>query len=276
MTEHTEQAQHAESSLHVPALPSDVVFSVGPVHITNSVTASLVVSLILIVFALFVGRYKNGLIPNRLQAGFEMLVEFMMEILEQAYGSRERARKYFGFFMTIFIFLAVMNQFAILPIVNNFMVHTLNGDIHLFRISTSDWSMTLAFGLMTVIASHAIALTINPIGHIGNYIRLKDFFHIKSLSDLMMAFINFFIGLIEIIGELARPISLSARLFGNIYAGELMIVVIAGIVSPITNYFFPMPFYALGIFVGLIQAYVFTLLSMFFMAITIDSASHSH
>lgn len=263
-----------ENPFHRPELASNIVFDFGVFHITNSVLASFVVSLLLVATALIIRR-NFSIIPSRIQITLEMLLTFFLNTLKDAYGSEERARKYLPLIMTFFLYLLVTNLFFVIPFVNSFTVNAGDHSFPLFRISTSDWSQALALGLITVLGAHIIALTIHPIKHIGAFIRVGGFFKAKSIGDVMNAFIDLFIGVIEIIGELARPISLSARLFGNIFAGEMMVAVIASIAAPFTWYLLPMPFIALGIFVGLIQAFVFTFLSTLFMAQTIQAAHHS-
>lgn len=263
-----------ENPFHRPELPSNIVFDFGGFHITNSVLASFAVSILLIVFALLVRR-SFAIIPSRIQLTLEMLLTFFLNTLKDAYGSEERARKFLPLILTFFLYLLLTNLFFVIPLVNSVTAEAGGHTFPLFRISTSDWSQALALGLITVLGAHIIALTIHPVKHIGAFIRVKGFLKARSIGDVMNAFIDLFIGLIEIIGEIARPISLSARLFGNIFAGEMMVAVIASIAAPFTWYLLPMPFIALGIFVGLIQAFVFTFLSTLFMAQTIQAAHHS-
>lgn len=258
---------------HQLNLPSDIIFEFGWFHITNSVLAAFAVTLIITIAALWI-RKGAGIIPTRAQAAVEFIMVFFLKTLTDAYGSEARARKFLPLIMTFFLFLLIVNQFTIIPLVTSFTFEGSHGIVPLFRISTSDWSQALALALIAVVGSHIIALTINPIGHIGAFIRVGEFFKAKSVGEFLTAFINFFIGIMEIISEFARPVSLSARLFGNIFAGEMMLIVIAGIAS-FTKYVFPMPFIAIGIFVGLVQAFVFTFLTLLFMAGTVNAAGHS-
>ncbi|MFN7160045.1 MAG: F0F1 ATP synthase subunit A [Candidatus Gracilibacteria bacterium] len=259
---------------HRPELPSNIVFDFGFLHITNSVLASFTVTVLLVIVALIIRR-NFAVIPSRIQIVLELLVNFFLGTLKDAYGSEERARKFLPLIMTYFLYLLMANLFFIIPLINSTFVNSDGHTFPLFRVSTSDWSQTLALGLITVVGAHIIALTIHPIKHIGAFIRVEGFWKARSFGDIMNAFINFFIGIMEIIGEFARPVSLSARLFGNIFAGEMMVAVIASIMAPFTWFILPMPFLALGIFVGLIQAFVFTFLSILFMAQTVQAAHHS-
>ena len=244
---------------------SETIFSLGGFGVTNSVLGMTLV-VVLVSLVLIVLRMSFKLIPGRLQSLMEMIMEFFLDALTNAYGSEERARKYLPWIMTLFILIGVMNQFSLIPLVSSIRF----GEAELFRISTSDWSMTLTLAAVSMIGAQLIALSINPLQHIGNYIKIGHFFHARTPMEFFTAFIELFIGFMEIIGEIAKIISLSARLFGNIFAGELMIVVVASI-GAVTQYIVPMPFIVLGIFVGLIQAFVFTFLTMLFMANTITS-----
>lgn len=258
---------------HSLNLPSDIIFDFGWFHITNSVLAAFVVTLIIFLFLLIIKR-NFALIPSRAQIALESLMSFFLKTLTEAYGSEARARRFLPLIMTFFLFLLVANQFTILPLVSSITFETSHGMVPFFRISTSDWSQALALAIIAVFGAHIIALTMHPIKHIGAFIRVEGFVKARSIGDFLNAFINFFIGIMEIISEFARPVSLSARLFGNIFAGEMMLIVIAGIAS-FTKYLFPMPFIAIGIFVGLVQAFVFTFLSLLFMAGTVNAAQHS-
>lgn len=255
----------AEAEHHFMEPQSETIFTVGGLPVTNSVLGMTVTVLVLsVLFIALRGTFK--LIPSRIQSLLEMILEFFQDALTHAYGSEERARAYLPWIMTLFILIGVMNQFSLIPLVGALRF---DGK-ELLRISTSDWSMTIALAAVSLIGAHLIALSINPLQHIGNYIKLGHFFHARTPMEFFTAFIELFIGFMEIIGEVAKIISLSARLFGNIFAGELMVVVVANI-GALTLYIIPMPFIFLGIFVGLIQAFVFSFLTMLFMANTITS-----
>lgn len=256
---------HAETGHHFMQPQPDTIFRVGGIGITNAVLAMCLVVVGLSIFFIAL-RPTLKLIPGRIQSALETLLEFFMSAMTQAYGSEEKARKFVPWIMTLFILIGVMNQFMLLPFLGYIKV---DGGSHFFRLSTSDWSLTIALALASIIGAQVIAFTINPLQHIGNYIKVGHLFHARTPMDFFMALVEIFIGLIEIIGELSKVVSLSARLFGNIFAGELM----TAVVGVVAAYVVPMPFVALGIFVGFIQAFVFTFLTMLFMANTI---SHVH
>jgi F-type H+-transporting ATPase subunit a len=111
-----------------------------------------------------------------------------------------------------------------------------------------------------------------PLKHIGNFIKVKQFFKIKSLKDLPMAFLDFFLGLLDIVGEVAKLASLSTRLFGNIFAGMVIIMIIQGL-SAYSQFLAPVPFLVLSTLSGFVQAFVFAMLSILFVSSSINAVN---
>lgn len=255
------------SSIPEFSLRSQNIIEFGSFHVTNSVAASFVVSLLVVAIAILAVR-NASLVPTRMQLFIEMLIEIFLGMLVTAYGSRKRALKYLPYTVTLFLFLMIANQFSSLPVLASLKA----GDGSLFRTSPSDWSQTIALAIVSLGSAHLIALSAAPLGHIGNFIKLGNFFRIRKVSDLANALLEFFLGLLDIVGEFAKFISMSARLFGNVFAGEVLVAVIGG-VSAYTQFIVPIPFLGLGIFSGFVQAFVFTLLSIQFMAGTITSVA---
>jgi F-type H+-transporting ATPase subunit a len=253
------------------SLPSTNIIEIGSFHVTNSVLAAFLCTAIIIVLILL-ARRKAGLIPTKMQSLFEAVITFFLSSLEDAFGTKERARKYLPLFLTFIFLIVIANQFSIIPLVMNIKFE---GGIMLFRVPTSDWSMTIALAIVAIVGSHILALTIRPFKHIGHYFRFQYIWKARKVTDFLNAFLEIFIGILEVIGEFAKIISLSARLFGNIFAGEVMVVMIGAIAS-FTQFIFPMPFIGLGIFVGFVQAYVFTLLTMQFMGGSIKALYEHH
>ena len=253
------------------SLPSHNLFEIGSFHVTNSVLAAFLCTAIIIVLILL-ARRKAGIIPTKMQSVFEAIITFFLSSLEDAFGTKERARKYLPLFLTFILLIAIANQFSIIPLVMNIKLEV---GATLFRVPTSDWSKTNALAIVAIVGSHILALSIKPFKHLGHYFRFQYIWKIRKVTDALNALLEIFIGILEVIGEFAKIISLSARLFGNIFAGEVMVVMIGAIAS-FTQFLFPMPFIGLGIFVGFVQAYVFTLLTMQFMGASIKAVSESH
>jgi F-type H+-transporting ATPase subunit a len=115
------------------------------------------------------------------------------------------------------------------------------------------------------VLAHVLALMKSPLRHIGNFIKIDAFFKIRKLKDIPQAFLDFFLGLLDIIGEVAKLVSISTRLFGNMFAGEVVVGIIAGLMFA-TQFVIPIPFIALGILAGFVQAFVFALLGTIYLA----------
>ena len=203
------------------------------------------------------------LVPTRAQVAIEQVILFCEGIFAQAFGSKEAARKFLPLLMTLFIFIVVANQFSLVPLVSQIVL----GEKSLIRLPTSDLSQTVMLSLMVVIVSHVIAFRMAPLKHLGSYIRIGAVLKIRSPKDVGTAILELFLGMLDIAGELAKVISLACRLFGNIFAGEVMVAVIIGL-SVYTSYIVPIPFMLLSLFSGFVQAFVFMLLATQFIATT--------
>lgn len=261
-----------EEGVHVQ-LAAEPAFELGQFTVTNTMTATFITTLIIILFALAVRR-KAGVIPGRLQVLFEEIFMMFYSQLEEALGEK-RARKIVPLIVTLFIFILVANQFILFPILGSFT--TEHG--HLFRTPTTDYSLTIALAIVTMGTAHILAFVASPLGHIGNYIRVKPLFEIlrgkRPVGELFNAGIEIFLGLLEILGDFIKVISLGTRLFGNLLAGEVVIIVISGLMF-FTKFLIPVPFIVLASFAGLIQAFVFTLLSTLFISNNLVHASSHH
>lgn len=240
------------------SLPATPILEFSSFHISNSVLATFLVTLIILVVAI-VFRVRLSFIPGRFQMFIEMIIDVFMTQLQSAWGGDEtRARKALPFIMTIFFFLLIANQFSLIPLVAS----VVQDGTAVLRTPSSDLSLTVTLAVVMVIGSHIVAFALHPIRHIGNYIKIGSFFKIRSVGDFFSACIDFFLGFLDIVGELAKMMSMSFRLFGNIFAGEVMGAIITALIA----YVAPMPFILISAFSSLVQAFVFSTLSLNFMA----------
>lgn len=258
---------------HSVQLAPEQALQIGSWMIPNTITATALVTILLIGFAILV-RLRAGVIPSRWQVLFEGLFLFFYEKLEENLGEK-RARKIVPLVLTLFLIILLSNQFILFPLVGS----VIGEEAVFFRTPTTHYSMTIALALIVMGTAHLLAFSIAPLGHLGNYFRLRGFWEIvtgkRSWKELHMVGIDFFLGLLEIIGDLAKVISLATRLFGNIFSGEVVITMIIGLMFA-TQFFVPIPFIFLAAFFGIIQAFVFALLAGLFISNTIVHASHKH
>jgi F-type H+-transporting ATPase subunit a len=233
--------------------------------ITNSMMVSWVVALGLIIFAQFATRHMKQ-VPDGAQNFLEWLVEGLYKFLEGIIGAH-LAKKTFWFFASIFIFILAGNWLGLIPGVASIgwgheTSHGFVVDQPLLRGANADVNMTFAMAL--VFFALWIVWSLQEVGPIGF---LKELFapkgEVTGLLKPLMVLIFFAAGCLEIVSILFRPISLSFRLYGNIFAGENMMDAMAKLV-PGLGWLIPIPFYFLELLMGIVQALVFMLLTAVF------------
>ena len=243
----------------------DEVARIARFAITNSMIVSWIVALGLIIFAQVATRSMKR-VPDGAQNFLEWLVEGLYKFLEGIIGGH-LAKKTFWFFATIFIFILAANWMGLIPGVGSIgwghpTAHGFKIDQPLLRGANADVNMTFAMAL--VFFACWIMWALQEIGPTGV---LKELFAPKGetpgLLKPLMVFVFFAAGCLEVISILFRPISLSFRLYGNIFAGENMLETMATLV-PGFGWLVPIPFYFLELLMGLVQALVFMLLTAVF------------
>lgn len=240
----------AEEVLHFLHLP-----------ITNSILLTLLVSAFLIIGSIAIKRGLS-IIPSKIQNLVEVIFDGLINFLAEILGSLQLAQRYFPFIATIFIFVLINNWFGILPILGTVGVFH-EGEhgsilIPFFRSAASDINTTLALSIISVFVTHIFGVSALGIVQYG-----KKYLNFSGI-------IPFYVGILELIAEVAKMISFSFRLFGNIFAGEVLLTIIASL-APILV---PVPFLGLEIFVGFVQALVFTMLTTVFIKLAITPHEH--
>lgn len=260
-------ADHAHAEHHELPLYAVPVFKVLGLPVTNSMIVTWVVALALILFARRATRQLRD-VPEGAQNFWEWLVESLYEFLEGIVGS-DLVKKTFWFFATIFIFILFTNWFGLLP-----GVGTVGWNVELadgakefrpfFRGANADLNMTFAMSMVFFFMWTVWSLQSNGVkGFLHHIFGAKG--DTAGALKLLMMVIFFLVGFIEIISILFRPVSLSFRLFGNVYAGENMLESMANLVPGLLpSVLIPIPFYFLEVLVGLVQAMVFMLLTAVF------------
>lgn len=240
-----------EAGIHV-ALKPYIVGELFGVPITATLITTWIVMFILIAGAFFLSR-KLVLIPTKVQSMAEMLVGGILDYMTDVLENRKMAMMYFPIVTTIFIFVLAMNWFGLLPGVTAI---GLNHDGHftpLLYPSATDLNITIAFAIIAFLTVEvAGVVTLGIFKYAGKFINFS--------SPLAFA-----IGIIELISEIARLISFSFRLFGNMFAGKTLLVVTIFFVP----YILPVPLYAFEMFVGFIQAFIFAILTLFFIKLAV-------
>jgi F-type H+-transporting ATPase subunit a len=269
------EASHAEGL--TPDAPK--VFEVGPLPVTNSMVLSWVVALVIILVARLATRdIKEN--PAGLQNFVEWIVESVRDFLESVIG-RPLTAQTFWFFATAFIFILFTNWFGLLPGVGTVGWGTPDaaGELHhisrpLLRGANADLNMTFAMSIVFFAAWIYWALKSNgPIGFLAHIFGPRG--DSKGAMKLLLIVVFFCVGILELVSIVFRPVSLSFRLYGNIFAGETMLESMANLVPALAP-LIPVPFYFLELLVGFVQALVFTLLTAVFTLLICDHGDGHH
>ncbi len=250
------------AAIEAPPLASETIAYIGTFPIRNSMLMAWLAMGVIIAFALLLRRTRYRDVPGRFQAFGELIIEGLFDFYDSVVQDRALTRRFFPLVTTIFLFLVLANWMGILPGVGSITIPGFHEGhavmLPLFRSMNADVNMTLAVALISVIATQMFGIAMLGVGpHLGKYF-------VAPWRDPIMSFV----GILELIAEFAKIISFTFRLFGNIFAGEVLLVVISFLVP----YIAPLPFLGLEVFVGFIQGLVFALLTLVFL--TIATAAH--
>ena len=271
----------APSFLSVPKphveIPSEGIFHISFFTITNTLIASWF-TLIVLVCLFYACTRKMKLIPGRLQCLAEIVVEMLLNFMEGAAG-KKNARIVFPLVATIFLYVLTNAYLALLPFYGTIGIHESDGAfIPLFRGANTDINLPLSIALMSFVFVEYWGLRsmgfLHYINSFFNFGQLRDgivsLFKGKirpALSGIAFGFINIFIGGLEILSHFIRIISFTFRLFGNMTAGEILLLVVCFLVPLIAT----IPFYGLELLVGFLQAMIFAGLTLVFGVIAMSA-----
>ncbi len=271
-----QQTQVATQPSHESTLYAEKITHIGPLPITNALLTSWLAVFIIIIISISL-RKKLKEVPKGIQNVFEIILEGALSLCDQVTGSRKTTTQVFPLAISVFFFILVNNWLGILPFGGFGLVQTGGGEsvfIPFIRSGTADINTTLALSLMGVIGANLFGIISIGIWKTFNkYVNLKALGGIvtkvrRDPTVLVVAPVTFFVGVLELIGEFAKIASLSFRLFGNVFAGEVLLASMSALLA----YGLPVPFLFLEIFVGAIQAFIFAILVLVYF--TIASQDH--
>lgn len=244
----------------ITSIHPDTILSISGFKITNTTLLSLLILILLGALCFFsIRKFQHR--PNKTQTFVEMIVEAMLGLIAQITGSVKNAQFIFPLVATIFVYLAISNLIGMIPGLTSITF----GGASIFRSPTTDFNTTFGLAIGCVVVLNMLSMKDwGFFGHLGKFFKIKEIFHgfKKSISDGLMAIIDFAIGLLDIVGEIAKVISLSLRLFGNMYAGEVLATLMLGAFA----YFVPIAWSAMSLLSGVVQAIVFgALVSSYYM-----------
>lgn len=249
----------AESGPAVHITPT-AVFTIGGFTITNSMLYGAISALLTMIVLVYIAKRMTLRPKGGLTQIVEVGTDFITNLLESSMNSREKAVKYAPYFVTVFWFVLFSNWLGLLPVVGEAFTH---GDAPIFRPFTGDLNGTLAIATVTIVMVQYFSIK-----ETGAKKHLRHYFNGSLKNPLTL-----FLGVFEMFSELTRIFSLALRLFLNVTIGEIIIAVFAYLGSaaaPITA----LPFTILEFLVGALQAYIFVMLAIMYLAVAVNHAEH--
>lgn len=257
-----------------PALPAETIFHIGNFPITNTLVASWITMLVLGCLFFFATR-KIKIIPNRMQSFFELIIETLLNFVEDIAG-KENGRKFFPLVATIFLFIIGNAWISLLPGFVSLTFAEGEETIHLIRGANTDINVPLAIAVVAFIFVEYWGIKgVGTINYFEKFINVRRFFGgiglifrgklKEGFGGLFNGIIDIFVGVLEAMSEFIRIVSFTFRLFGNMTAGEILLLMTTFLMP----WILPIPFYGLELLVGFIQALIFSGLVLIFAAIAV-------
>ncbi len=270
-----------EAIMHEPLFTLPVI---GDFYLTNTIMAMLLMDVVIILIALAVrnGARKNGMVPKGIAGAFEMLVDMLYNLTETTAG--KFTKKVFPWFATIMIMVLFANLIKLVPgfetigvleesSTNGHAIQAIGGhwytlvageEAHegfilapFFRALSTDLNFTLALALISVVMTQIIGVQAQGVRYFSKFVNFTTMF-----KKPFFGFMDFIVGLLETISEFSKILSFTFRLFGNMFAG-MVLMALVGAMIPV---FVPSMIMMFELFIGAIQAFVFGMLTMTFMA----------
>lgn len=236
------------------SLAPEVLFYVGSFPVSNSFFWMSLVFVFLMIGAIIFGKSLK-MMPGRFQNIIEMLISGAFDFMISIVGDEKKTKRVFPLIFTMFFFVFFCNLLTYIPGQSAVTIQTAGGVVPLFRAIIADYSLVFMMTISVVILMQIVAIAVSgPLAYIGKFINFK--------SPL-----KFFLGLMDLIGELAKVVSLSFRLFGNIFAGE----VLGAVMLFLFPFILPLPFMFLGLLTAVVQPFVFSVLTLVFISMAAET-----
>lgn len=256
-----ETSSQVSTFLHVheeiPSIAAPLLGDIGPLTIATSTITTVFITVLLITLCMFVAKAK--LLPSKVQHVFEIFYEMVCSFITSIVGDKERAERIVPYVGSLMVYLIVANLLPMVPFLNALSLTIGTEHVPLFRGATTDFNTTFGLALAVVVTMQIVGMKEQGVtGYLSHFIQIKQVYRgfRKSIGDGMVAVIGFFVGLIEIISELAKVLSLSLRLFGNMFAHEVLTVILLGAFA----FAVPAVWMGMGLLVGVVQSIVFVAL----------------
>jgi F-type H+-transporting ATPase subunit a len=250
-------------NIHI-SLKADIIGDFFGFPITNTFVTSILISIILALFVFIFSR-KISIVPSKFQLIIEGLTEGVRGYVDEVLENEKVSKKVFPLIISLFVFILFVNLFKFLPGTESL---TYKG-VHLLKPVHSDLNMTIALAIVSFLVIQFFGVFVlgfwkygSKFFDLGNF--LKSF--TMGWKEPFMALGKLLLGLIELISEIAKLVSLSFRLFGNILVGGILLMLLASV----GHYFLPLPILFFELFVAFLQATLFSVLTLFYIKMAIS------
>lgn len=273
------EASHATTETtehHAHTLYGEEIFSIGNFPVTNSMLTSWLAFLVILAITLVL-RFKKSMVPRGIQNIAEMIIEQLLNLCDTVTQNRRISIIALPIVLALVVFVLINNWIGLIPGVGSILIETSHGPVALLRGATADLNTTLALGIVSVLFANIVGIF-----SVGAWNTFNKFIQVRALGRLrkvlkdpvqiILVPVDIFVGFLELLGEVAKVASLSFRLFGNIFAGEVLIASMAALFA----YVVPMPFVFLEFFVGIIQAFIIGLLTVVYVTLAVQTHDESH
>jgi len=236
------------------SLAPQTLFYIGSWPITNTFFWFFCLWLALIIGAIFL-KINLKMVPGKIQNLIEMLVSGAYDFTESIIGPGKKAQRVFPLVATMFFFVLISNLLTFIPGQAALTLNTGGEVVPIFRAIIADYGLVFMMTIVVVLLFQIIAIVVSgPLAYIGRFINFRS--PLKA-----------FLGIMDLIGEIAKVVSLSFRLFGNIFAGE----VLGAVMLFLAPFFLPLPFQFLGLLTAVVQAFVFSVLTLVFISMASEA-----
>lgn len=250
-------------NIEAPTIQPQIVFDIGSTNISSAMLSGILLTILLAIFALVVSPFiKTTGKPTKVQVMLESIYSYIYDLVEKIAGDKKVARKIMPIIMAIMVFIGFSNILMIIPGLSSI---SFNGNT-VFSTNTSDLNSTFGIAAVAVLWTHWLSIRqFNIFGHINKYIKVGTVYNEfkKGPAAGALSIIDFFVGLLDIVSEFAKSLSLSLRLFGNMFAGEIL----SSLLLQAFAIILPVALLGMSLFTGVLQAIVFgALVSSYFGA----------
>lgn len=247
------------------SIAAEKLFSIGAMPVTNALLIGVLVSAFLI-WVITRATKNPALIPRGMQNVIEIIFEALLDLVESVTQDKKQARQFFPLIATIFLFVLISNWAGLLPGLGTVGVYGEHNGHHtiipFLRSTSADLNFTLALSLIAVMTVQFTGIAALGIMKYGKKFFISPFHKPYGIGTA--------VGVLELVSEVGKIISFTFRLFGNVFAGEVLLTVMLHLVP----YFLPLPFMFLEVFVGFIQAVVFAMLTLVFLKMSTLEPEH--